>query len=309
MMMMMIGSICYGLEQPAKKLGARSKKGIFVGYDKESPSYLIYFPDKDKIRKYRCVICTDKLYEECKVDEGDRYVDLGDDDDFVTRRYVNHHNVLTDDNDVQLPVVVEEQNPNESEPGHVLRDDNDVQLPGVAQEQRYPRREHCIPNHLQDYDLSTDQADFVQLYTNIDYCYRASTTYILKTYIEAVECPEFKDWKLTMEDELKALSDNDTFTVMKLPDNKKSICGRWVYTVKDGPDDKDIFKACYVAKGYNQIYGSDYFDTFSPTAKMTSIRVMIQYSAKHELIFHQLDVKTAYLNAPIDCEIYIDQPE
>ena len=43
------GSICYGLEQPAKKLDARSKKGIFVGYDKESPSYLIYFPDKDKI--------------------------------------------------------------------------------------------------------------------------------------------------------------------------------------------------------------------------------------------------------------------
>ena len=42
---------------------------------------------------------------------------------------------------------------------------------------------------------------------------------------------------------------------------------------------------------------------------MTSIRVMIQYSAKHELILHQLDVKTAYLNAPIDCEIYIDQPE
>ena len=96
---------------------------------------------------------------------------------------------------------------------------------------------------------------------------------------------------------------------MKLPDNKKSIGGRWVYTVKNGPDDKDIFKARYVAKGYNQIYGSDYFDTFSPTAKMTSIRVMIQYSAKHELILHQLDVKTAYLNAPIDCEIYIDQPE
>ena len=116
-------------------------KGIFVGYDKESPSYLIYFPDKDKIRKYRCVICTDKLYEECKVDEGDRYVDLGD-DDFVPRRYVNHHNelepghVLTDDNDVQLPVVVEEQNPNESESGYVPRDDNDVQLPGMAQEQR-----------------------------------------------------------------------------------------------------------------------------------------------------------------------------
>ena len=148
---------------------------------------------------------------------------------------------------MQLPVVVEEQNPNESEPGHVPRDD-DVQLRGVAQEQKYPRREHCIPNHLKDYDLSTDQADFVQLYTNIDYCYRASTTYIPKTYTEAVECPEFKDWKLAMDDELNALSDNDTFTVMKLPDNKKSIGGRWVYTVKNGPADKDILKHIMLQK-------------------------------------------------------------
>ena len=62
--------------------------------------------------------------------------------------------------------------------------------------------ENIVPNHLQDFDLSTDQADFVQLYTNIDYCYRA------------VECPEFKDWKLAMDDESKALSDNDTFTVL-----------------------------------------------------------------------------------------------
>ena len=42
---------------------------------------------------------------------------------------------------------------------------------------------------------------------------------------------------------------------------------------------------------------------------MTSIRVMMQLAAQHDLILHQMDVKTAYLNAPIDCEIYLDQPE
>ena len=64
-----------------------------------------------------------------------------------------------------------------------------------------------------------------------------------------------------------------------------------------------------MAKGYSQTKGVDYNETFSPTANMTSIRVLLQLAAQHELILHQMDVKTAYLNVPIDCEIYIDQPE
>ena len=57
------------------------------------------------------------------------------------------------------------------------------------------------------------------------------------------------------------------------------------------------------------MYGSDYFETFSPTAKMGSVRMLMQYAVQHDLLVHQLDVKTAYLNAPIDCEIYMSQPE
>ena len=70
-----------------------------------------------------------------------------------------------------------------------------------------------------------------------------------------------------------------------------------------------MHKARFVAKGYSQVLGSDYFDTFSPTAKITTIRMMMQISAENNLLVHQLDVKTAYLNAPIDCEIYMQQPE
>ena len=64
-----------------------------------------------------------------------------------------------------------------------------------------------------------------------------------------------------------------------------------------------------MAKGYSQVKGVDYQDTFAPTANFTSVRVLMQLAAQHDLILHQMDVKTAYLNAPIDCETFIEQPE
>ena len=67
------------------------------------------------------------------------------------------------------------------------------------------------------------------------------------------------------------------------------------------------FKARYVAKGYSQVRGNDFQETFAPTANLTSLRVLMQMAAQHDLVLHQMDVKTAYLNAPIDCEIYMDQ--
>ena len=85
--------------------------------------------------------------------------------------------------------------------------------------------------------------------------------------------------------------------------------GRWVYNVKDGPDDSEVYKARYVAKGFTQVEGMDYFETFSPTVKMTSIRAFMQIAAEFNLSVSQMDVKTAFLNAPIDCEIYVQQPK
>ena len=76
-----------------------------------------------------------------------------------------------------------------------------------------------------------------------------------------------------------------------------------------GPNNEEQFKARYVAKGYSQVHDIDYHETFSPTARVTSIRMLMQLAAQYDLTVHQMDVKTAYLNAPIDCELYVEQPE
>ena len=147
------------------------------------------------------------------------------------------------------------------------------------------------------------------MYANIDYCFKSSTVIIPKSYKQALASPDAQRWKLSMDEEIKALQDNNTFSVVELPNGRTLVGDRWVYAIKSGPDGGDVFKTRYVAKGYSQVYGSDYFDTFSPTAKMTSVRILMQYAVEKEFVIHQLDVKTAYLNAPIDCECFMTQPE
>ena len=55
--------------------------------------------------------------------------------------------------------------------------------------------------------------------------------------------------------------------------------------------------------------GEDYFDTYSPIARLTTIRVLLSLAASYGLIVHQMDVKTAFLNRELEEEIYMDQPD
>ena len=84
-------------------------------------------------------------------------------------------------------------------------------------------------------------------------------------------------------------------------------CG--LYTMKESPTGAKMFKARYEAKRYSHVKGVDYQQTFAPTANLTSVRVLTQLAAQHDLVLHQMDVKTAYLHAPIDYEIYMDPAE
>jgi hypothetical protein len=76
------------------------------------------------------------------------------------------------------------------------------------------------------------------------------------------------------------------------------------------PDDTiDKFKASLVAKGFTQKEGEDYFDTYSPVARMTTIRMLVALATCHDLLIHQMDVKTTFLNDDLDEEIYMNQPD
>ncbi|KAI5316951.1 hypothetical protein L3X38_036658 [Prunus dulcis] len=117
-------------------------------------------------------------------------------------------------------------------------------------------------------------------------------------------------WKDAINDEFQSIIQNNTWMLMNLPVGNKVIECKWVFRKKlklDGSIDK--YKARLVAKGFTQKKGIDYFDTDSSVSRITNIRTSIALASVHNLVIHQMDVKTAFLNGDLDEELYMEQPE
>src|SRR5687767_6048015 len=103
-----------------------------------------------------------------------------------------------------------------------------------------------------------------------------------------------------MLEELKALEKNQTWDFVKLPEGKRAISCKWVFTVKQNLEGKvERYKATLVARGYSQTYGIDYDETFAPVAKMNTIRILISCVANFGWLLYQLDVKNAFLHGDL----------
>lgn len=94
-------------------------------------------------------------------------------------------------------------------------------------------------------------------------------------------------WPTAMEEEMMTLDNNGTWDLVCLPIGKKAIGCKWVFVVKMNSDGSVArLKARLVAKGYAQVYGVDYSDTFSPVAKLISIRLFISFAATNNWPLH-----------------------
>ena len=285
--MHVFGSTCYAFIQNAKKLDARSRKGIFVGYDKGSPSYLVYYPELDKVEKVRCV----KFSDSFQLDE------MSDELDELTSERKQTEKI-----ERMLEPTIVEKNTTEPEDDSGQTDNMGIhESPEKTQRERYPLRSRSKPNYLGQNKFD-DNVSFT-----VDYCYKIAN--IPECYKQALEMPEANKWQEAMEVEMRALTDNNTFELVPRPKDRQVVGAKWVYTIKTNQDGEETYKARYVAKGYSQIPDVDYQETFAPTARMSTVRMLLQRTVQDDMVIHQMDVKTAYLNAPIDCEIYIEQPE
>jgi hypothetical protein len=109
---------------------------------------------------------------------------------------------------------------------------------------------------------------------------------------------------------MDSILSNNTWVLVDLPPGSNTIGCKWVFRRKYRTDGTiQTFKARLVAKGFRQREGIDYFDTYAPVARITSIRVLIALASIYKLVVHQMDVKTAFLNGDLDEEVYMDQPE
>nr|KYP36052.1 Retrovirus-related Pol polyprotein from transposon TNT 1-94 [Cajanus cajan] len=127
-----------------------------------------------------------------------------------------------------------------------------------------------------------------------------------KSYHEA---SKHLEWIQAMNAEIQALESNHTWVLIELPPNKNAIGCRWVYKIKHRADGSiERYKARLVAKGYTQIEGQDYLDTFSPVAKLTTIRLLLAFAATQQWNLRQLDVNNAFLHGDLHEEIYMILP-
>nr|XP_008343016.1 uncharacterized protein LOC103405779 [Malus domestica] len=118
------------------------------------------------------------------------------------------------------------------------------------------------------------------------------------------------NWQRAMQEEFDALKGQATWKLVPSPTHRAVVGSKWVYKLKKNPDGSiSRYKARLVAQGYNQEHGLDYFETFSPVVRHSTIRLIISLAAQFQWELRQLDVKNAFLHGELDEEVYMKQPQ
>lgn len=129
------------------------------------------------------------------------------------------------------------------------------------------------------------------------------------TFREAMRSSDKDKWVSAMIEEYKSLMKLHTWELVDRPDQKVIPC-KWVYKVKKNAHGNITkYKARLVAKGYSQTCGVDYFETFAPVVRNSSLRTLFALAAKLGMKMRHLDVDTAFLNGELEEEVYMHQPE
>ena len=112
-----------------------------------------------------------------------------------------------------------------------------------------------------------------------------------------------------MKQELDAMHNNNTWSMVKLPTSKQPSGYRWIYKVKYNLDGSvSRYKARLVAQGFTQQAGIDYLETFSLVAKLTTVRVLLSIAALKKWHLLQLDINNAFINGGLFEEVYMQLP-
>ncbi|UYV60237.1 hypothetical protein LAZ67_1000515 [Cordylochernes scorpioides] len=155
-----------------------------------------------------------------------------------------------------------------------------------------PRKEYVEANLSKDFRLNTSLPD-------------------PKDLDQALSSEDLHLWKRAMKEEYSSLLKNGTWELVDPPKNKNIIGNKWVFQKKFRADGSiERYKARLVAKGYSQKYGIDYEETFAPIVRHHStIRTVLALAVEYDLLLHQMDVQSAFLNSDVKEEIYMTQPE
>jgi hypothetical protein len=124
------------------------------------------------------------------------------------------------------------------------------------------------------------------------------------------EANQHDDWIRAMNEELDQIEKNNTWELIPIPEDKNVIGSKWVFKNKMNEKGQVVRnKARLVYKGYAQVEGQDFDETFAPVATLEAIRMFLAYSCHKNFKVYQIDVKSDFLNGDLEIEVYMEQPE
>ena len=266
-----------------RKLDPKSEKCIFVGYPEGTKGFKLYSLQSDRfIRSASVYFCENDFHQ------------------WIHHSKKQYAEFFLDDSEQstgELPdVVAVEQND-----GAVGGADTGIHS---TYEDKFLSNVHALPEKRVRAQPARFEGQFAY-----EYC---MTSLVLeedepKSFDEAV-CND--NWNAAMQSEFDSLLENETWELVPRPNNVNVVGCRWVYKVKrDANGNIARYKARLVAQGYSQIEGIDYGEVFAPVTRYSTVRTLLAFANENDYEIHQMDVKSAYLHAPLECDVYVKQPE
>ncbi|CAI7886107.1 unnamed protein product [Closterium sp. NIES-54] len=129
-----------------------------------------------------------------------------------------------------------------------------------------------------------------------------------RSYTEAIAGEYFSQWQKAMDAEMAFWKSAGTYVDEVPPPGSNIVDGMWIFIVKRPSGSPRTFKAHYVSRGFSKRQGVDFFHTFSPTSKMTTLRMLLHVAAQRDYELHYLDFSTAFLQGSHHEEIWLRRP-
>lgn len=295
-----------------RKFDDRSMKGVLIGYSENAKAYRMWVAETEKIVVTRDV----RFIEETELKES-----LNEADDYKYYFSIEKDKV----NELRKPVQMEISTENKTVQSDEEKADSSVcpnslesspiNNKGELQEKVKRGRPRIIRTGKpgRPKKLKCDQKDTTKLETTEDVeeekeeidCNLSEIT-----MREAMESKDSKEWIEAMKEEYSSLIRNNTWELTRRQPNMKVIGSKMVLTNKLNQDGTlNRHKARIVAKGYNQIKGIDYNETFSPVCRLSTLRLLVAIVVNNDMHTKQLDIKTAYLNGKLEDNIFMEMPE